>query len=200
MATALVKQMTGGTDEIKARFFYQDYFSFRPQFKIFLGTNFLPKVQQHDDAMWERMKRIPFVVQIPLEERDYDLEETLQRELPGILAWAVEGCKAWLAGGRLVQPTAVTEATAEYRGSMDPVAPFLEECCTLGDPSIVKTKASLLWNTFKKWSGHSPDTAMNMRGFLVNLEQKGFERKQGAGNYFYWHGIGVVNTDDERYS
>ena len=95
LAEGLVKQMTGGVDHIKARFLFQEYFQFAPQFKAYIGTNHLPVIKDSDDAIWERIRRIPFTVQIPKEQRDKDLERTLATELPGILAWAVQGCLDW---------------------------------------------------------------------------------------------------------
>ena len=43
LAEALIKQLTGGTDTVKARFLFEEYFEYRPQFKVFLATNHLPK-------------------------------------------------------------------------------------------------------------------------------------------------------------
>jgi putative DNA primase/helicase len=73
---------------------YEEAFEFTPQFKIFLGTNHLPKITM-DPAVWERVRKIPFAVQIPKAERDKRLDERLRAELPGILAWAVRGCLEW---------------------------------------------------------------------------------------------------------
>jgi putative DNA primase/helicase len=42
LAEALIKQLTGGVDVIKARFLFQEYFEYTPQFKVFLGTNHKP--------------------------------------------------------------------------------------------------------------------------------------------------------------
>ena len=95
LAEGLVKQMTGGVDAMKARFLYEELFEFRPMFKAYLGTNHAPQIKDSDDAIWERIRRIPFTVQIPKAERDKDLEQHLLAELPGILAWAVQGCQAW---------------------------------------------------------------------------------------------------------
>jgi hypothetical protein len=67
LAEALIKQLTGGTDTVKARFLFEEYFEYRPQFKVFLATNHLPKINARDDAIWERVHRIPFLVQIPKE-------------------------------------------------------------------------------------------------------------------------------------
>ena len=52
----------------------------------------------------ERIRRIPFTVQIPKEQRDKDLERTLATELPGILAWAVQGCLDWRKCNDLQEP------------------------------------------------------------------------------------------------
>ena len=60
LAEALIKQLTGGTDTVKARFLFEEYFEYRPQFKVFLATNHLPKITARDDAIWERVHRIPF--------------------------------------------------------------------------------------------------------------------------------------------
>jgi len=52
-----------------------------------------------DNAIWDRIRLIPFNVTIPPEEQDKNLTEKLEAELPGILAWAVEGCLAWQKEG-----------------------------------------------------------------------------------------------------
>jgi len=87
----LVKQLTGG-DRIKARFLFQEYFEFVPQFKLFLACNHKPIVRGTDLAIWERLKLVPFTVTIPPDERDTDLGTKLHAELEGIFAWAVRGC------------------------------------------------------------------------------------------------------------
>ena len=114
LAEALIKQLTGGTDMIKARFLFEEYFEYRPQFKVFLATNHKPKVNPADDALWERVKLIPFEVQIPPDQRDKKLEAKLRDELPGILAWAVRGCLAWQKDDSLREPEAVVHATQQY--------------------------------------------------------------------------------------
>src|SRR2546427_12153844 len=56
---ATVKEATGG-DTMSARYLYQEYFDFRPQFKIWLTTNHLPDIRGTDDAIWRRIHLIPF--------------------------------------------------------------------------------------------------------------------------------------------
>jgi putative DNA primase/helicase len=83
-----IKALTGG-DTVAARFLHQEYFEFRPQFKLWFGTNHKPRIRGTDEAIWRRLRLIPFAVTIPEKDRDPRLGEKLLRELPSILQWAV---------------------------------------------------------------------------------------------------------------
>src|SRR5213594_2754704 len=62
-------------------------------------------------------------VTIPDAEQDKTLPDKLRAELPGILRWAVEGCRLWQAQG-LVAPSAVLAATEGYKNEMDTLGNF----------------------------------------------------------------------------
>ena len=193
LAENLIKQMTGGTDLMKARFLYEEHFTFKPQFKIFLGTNHKPGIRDTDNAIWERIRLVPFIVQIPPEQRDKGLEEKLLTELPGILAWAVRGCLAWQQRGNLGEPAAVLEATAGYRNEMDDVGRFLAEVCLLGHEAY-KTKASVLLTAYHQWCGQQTLTG---KAFAQHLHDKGYESKRsGSGNF--WLRIGLPAPEEPR--
>jgi putative DNA primase/helicase len=196
LAESLVKQLTGGVDAITARFLFQEPFDFQPQFKVFLGTNHKPKVSD-DDALWERIKLVPFVVQIPKGERDKELETKLHAELPGILAWAVRGCLAWYRQKDLGEPDAVTQATTEYRAEMDTLAHFLEECCETNLKDAAKVKASLLAHAYQGWCKRTGNMPLAKLALIKALEAKGFTRHIGHANQYYWHGVGLAAPGDE---
>lgn len=94
LAEGLVKQLTGG-DTVSARKLYSEFFQFRPEFKLWLAANHKPVIRGTDQAIWRRIRLIPFTVTIPEQEQDPDLVRKLTAELPGILRWAVDGCLAW---------------------------------------------------------------------------------------------------------
>jgi putative DNA primase/helicase len=94
LAEVLIKEVTGG-DLISARFLHAEWFSFKPEFKIFLAANHKPVIRGTDHAIWRRIHLIPFNVQIPEAERDKELPDKLKAELPGILNWAIDGCILW---------------------------------------------------------------------------------------------------------
>ena len=64
LAEALVKRLTGG-DKLSARFLYGEYFEFLPSFKLWLGVNHKPNIRGTDEAIWRRIRVIPFAVTVP---------------------------------------------------------------------------------------------------------------------------------------
>ena len=65
--------------------------------------------------------------------------------MPGILAWAVEGCLQWQRCG-LGEPDVVARETGGYRREQDVLADFVEDCCVLASvASISKAVATGLW-------------------------------------------------------
>jgi len=90
-AEARIKALTGG-DTIAARFMRQDFFEYKPQFKIVIAGNHRPGLRSVDEAIRRRFNLVPFATTIPSEERDPELTEKLRNEWPGILAWLIQGC------------------------------------------------------------------------------------------------------------
>src|SRR5215471_21647987 len=199
LAASLMKQLTGGTDSIKARFLFEEYFEYRPQFKVFLASNHKPKANPTDDALWERVKVIPFTVHIPKPDRDKQLEAKLLEELPGILAWAVRGCLAWQKADSLGEPAVVIDATQQYREEMDTLTRFLDECCFVREDDYVKVQATRLASAYQLWCRRTGETPLTNTAFITALEQR-FERKRGHANQYYWHGVALADTDDEAHT
>ena len=74
-----------------------------------------------DDAIWNRIKKVPLGVVIPKAEQDRSLRDKLRAERSGILNWALEGCLEWQREG-LGEPEEVRLATEEYREDIDTFA------------------------------------------------------------------------------
>jgi putative DNA primase/helicase len=133
-AEAKIKVLTGG-DVISARFMRQDFFEFKPQFKLVIAGNHKPALRSVDEAIRRRLHLIPFSVTIPPEERDKDLGEKLKKELPAILAWAIDGCREWQKLG-LTPPNVVSEATNEYLAEQDAIGRWIEDRCVVRPKSL----------------------------------------------------------------
>lgn len=181
-----VKEATGG-DPIRARRMREDFWQFDPTHKIFLATNHKPVIRGTDYAIWRRIKLVPFTVAIPDAEQDKQLPAKLHAELPGILAWAVQGCLVWQRDG-LGTPDAVTEATAGYRQEMDVLGAFLAECCVIGD--YAQVKASDLYAAYTAWCTTNGEHALVQRNFGIQLSERGLERYTNNGSW--WRGVGLL--------
>jgi len=183
---ALIKQLTGG-DQVTARFLYNEYFEFKPQFKLVIAANHKPEIQGVDHGIWRRVILIPFDVTISEEEIDKDLLVKIREEFPGILAWAVQGCRDWLERGLLI-PESVASATSEYRSEMDVVENFLEDCCAV-EPSQ-KAALGQLFEAFRNWSNQACQDFVGKKAFGNLMRQKGF-RQSKSGNVRYWDGVNI---------
>jgi putative DNA primase/helicase len=189
-AESLVKQLTGG-DRVRARRMRQDFWEFDPTHTVFLATNHKPEVRGTDNAIWRRIRLIPFTDTIPPDEQDKKLPEKLRAELQGILAWAVEGCLEWQLDG-LQAPEEVRQATGEYRSEMDVVGAFLNECCELGEDRTVS--AADLYRAYGEWCKDTGETQEKQRKFGSKLtERRRFDRYRGGktGGHM-WRGVDLL--------
>ena len=193
LSASLVKTLAG-SDPVTARSLYKAPITFKPAAKIWLATNHLPKVPADDDALWERIREIPFGVTIPEDERDRYIRSRLHESEHGaaILAWAVEGCLLWQEEG-LRQPDAVREAGRSYRAAMDPVARFIEECCILEPP--LWTASAVLRQEYEDWCREQGETCVGGDAFASRLRSSRCEpqknsRRGGRG----WKGIGICGA------
>ena len=186
LSEVIIKQVTGG-DTITARFLYAEHFEFRPQFKLFVACNHKPIIRGTDHAIWRRIRLIPFSVTIPDSEQDKTLSAKLHAELPGILAWAVQGCLDWQREG-LGLPKEVEVQTSEYRAEMDTLQQFFDECCVINETARVET--GLLHRAYSEWAERSEEWVMSAKALGLRLKERGFLPRASHGRRF-WYGIGL---------
>jgi putative DNA primase/helicase len=195
---AKVKDLTGG-DTISARFMRGEWFSFRPQFKIWLGTNHKPVIRGTDHAIWDRLRLIPFTVRIPEDEQDKDLRDKLLAEAPGILAWAVQGCLSWQRDG-LGAPNDVTAATAAYRTEQDVFGSFITDACV--EHANARITAKDLHAAYQQWCEETGERPLTQKAVGQRLGERGFDSvRTGKARTRTWLGIGLRDDstppDDE---
>lgn len=187
LAEAVIKDLTGG-DRIVARYLHQEFFEFDATFKIWMYGNHKPIVRNTDEGIWRRMRLIPFTVTIPREEVDPYLTLKLIEELPGILNWALTGCKEWMENG-LGESPAVHQATAEYRSEMDVLGTFISEICILGNDKSVTAKD--LYEQYSIWCTDFGERAMSQRQLGIRLKERGFHMRRATAGARWWDGLSV---------
>jgi len=191
LAESKVKQLTG-RDTVTARFLFGEYFSFRPAFKLWLSTNNKPEIQGTDDAIWDRVRLIPFNQRFEGKRADGTLPEKLREELPGVFAWMVRGCLEWQEHG-IGEPQSILSATKEYRAEMDALASFFEDACIIRKDLM--TPATRLFGEYDDWAWKSGEKKETKKSFGMRLKERGFQNKKiTSGKHkdrMGWFGIGL---------
>lgn len=191
---ALIKRLTG-EDLVRARFLFQEYFTFEATFKIFLMTNHKPRLSD-DYATWRRVKLIPFNKTIT--NIDNNLNSKLREEFPGILRWAINGCLKWQSMG-LGSAKEVDDATSQYREEEDVLGSFINENCVVGDHQSISS--SILYAKYLSCIKASSERhitqkefvrAMQNRGFIKDMRTYGPEKGK-----MFWKGIGIKGGIEE---
>lgn len=195
-AEVRIKQLTGG-DTISARFMRQDFFEYRPQFKLTVIGNHKPVLRNVDDAARRRFNVVPFTRNPAVPDKQ--LEKKLKAEWPAILRWMIEGCIDWRENG-LMRPTTVVDATTTYFSEQDILRQWLDECCDEG-PFKSDTVDALFksWANYALANGEKPGTttrfsqAMQRFGFVAVKHTPGRNSKRG----FTGVEVKPVDTSDQ---
>ena len=169
-----LKRLTGSS-EITGRSPGEKPFSFQSQAKLWISTNHRPIIT--DDAMWRRIKPIPFTC-VP-ERPDPDLKDYIFDEnggLPAVLSWAVEGAIKLLNSSStdaLGTCKVVSEAAAQYKKNEDRIGIFLEE------ETKVNPEASIgmddLYLCYKIWSERRGERGLSQIAFDRKLRDRTME-------------------------
>lgn len=191
LAESKVKNLTG-SDTVTARFLFAEPFDFRPEFKLWLSTNNKPVIHGTDDAIWDRIRLIPFTQRFAGDQADHALPRKLRDELPGVLAWMIAGCLDWQRRG-MGEPEQVRNATEGYRVEMDTLAAFFEDRCVIHPKAEVP--ATPLYKAFQEWCAESGEADESQRRFGGRLQERGFESFTITSGAFKslkgWRGIGL---------
>lgn len=182
LSAALLKTLTG-SDTVNARFLHENSFDFKPQFKIFTNTNYLPTVTDLTLLTSGRVKIIPFERHFEEFERDLGLkDEFFQRKnLSGILNWALEGY-AKLRRSGLDMPQSVKDATLAYHRENDKVGLFIEE--RLIEDGSCEERTSDIYYAYQSWcreNGYFPENARNFKTALANVGEIVRKRPRNGG-------------------
>lgn len=193
LAEAKIKELTG-QDTVTARFLHAEWFDFIPEFKIWLGTNHKPVIRGTDQAIWDRIRLIPFTVRIQNPKPRREIDAAFHQEMPGILSWAVQGCLAWQKDG-LGMPDEVRQATDEYRREMDSIARFIDECCYIREDLSVSSGE--LYEAFAAWAEATGGEAVgaeipSSNYFGRRLTEHGFKAFRGTGGVWRRQGVTLL--------
>lgn len=193
IAEGKLKRITQGMGKIKAVRKYENPFEFYETHKLWIDGNHKPTVRGTDQAIWNRLRLMPFNVKIADADIDRALPEKLLAEAEGIFAWAVAGATRWYRE-RLGNPEVIESATRNWREASDHLGRFIEERCITGD--AFQASASNLYSEYKRWAESGGEHALTSTAFGLRLVDREF-RKETTRRGIMYFGIGLT-ADSER--
>lgn len=198
LAESTMKQLTGG-DTINAKHMGQNPVNFEPSHSFFMLTNDLPEVDPRAQAVWARMRVVPFEVSFEGRE-DTTLSADLEACLEAILAWAVAGLAQYQRDGRLIAPAKVKATTDGYRDQNDALTQFLAEECVIGNGSVNKANlaaAYTRWQLANRKESLTPHMITKRMKALIEDRPETFggisETRTAGGT---WRGLGLLEQGD----
>ena len=180
---ALVKTMTGN-DTMNARFLHENSFDFKPQFKLYINTNYRPAINDLTLFSSDRVVIVSFDRHFGEQEQDKNLKElfAMPNSQSAILNWLLEGYRLIQSEGLMI-PDSVKAAIAEYRKESDKVARFTEECLEQRDGYEVRT--SDVYKSYTQWcddNGCRAESAAKFNQALSSFATLERKRPDSGGN------------------
>jgi len=181
--SAQIKSMTGN-DTLNARFLHENSFDFRPQFKLYVNTNYLPVINDMTLFTSGRIKIVPFNRHFSENEQDKTLkaEFTKPENQSAILNWLIEGYKKIQTDGFNI-PKSVLEATADYEHSSDKISLFADE--RLIEDALSDIKTAEVYTVYHSWcieNGCYPESRKNFNQALRNFGNVTRKRPSAGGD------------------
>jgi|MDTC01.3.fsa_nt_gb P4 family phage/plasmid primase-like protien len=153
-----LKQMTGG-DKMTTRGLFKETTQFKPQFKMVLMCNDLPKLAGNDGGIWRRIEVVKYIAKFtdnpkpcPAAPHQYLADEQLSSKLK---EWNLLFMIKLLSKYRDYDkegtnpPPAVKDETKSYRTSNDIIANWCADDLVESDEFCSFTE---LWDAFQRWS------------------------------------------------
>ena len=164
------KMLTGG-DPVDAEMKGIQHFTYTYSGTILVSTNHMPVFNDDKgEHMAERLKFLHCRNPIPATDRDPFLRDKLSHELSGILNWALEGLKDFIANGYQLPKCESSEALmTRYRQKYDTIFAFVSECCVVDKKaSIRKTDLEAEYNQYCNDNNLSAVADRNMQDRMAS--------------------------------
>lgn len=163
---------------------------------VLLTSNKLPRVKDNSDAVFNRSAIIKLTNQFPEEEAKSDIAEPIiEKELPGILLWALNGARAALKRGYFMEPEHLRQQRNEYKSDNNPAAEFLVNALIPDAHYRVRTKdiyAAFLAH-WDEEQGHNqkPWSQRALGSSLKDLFPRAYSKpgKHDGELHRFWYGV-----------
>ena len=162
--------VSGGEIEYQKK--NKDKYPAKCRARFVMATNSLPTFVDKSDGIWRRLRIVPFGEQITDEEKDVNLAEKIIRdEMPGVLAWALDGLAKVIKQGGVSESDSGKRVKDEHRVGCDHERQFMSENYVRGG-SDDRIKSTALYEHYKEWmqaNGYRPLGAGKFKARVVDI-------------------------------
>ncbi|MGM9551716.1 MAG: phage/plasmid primase, P4 family [Clostridia bacterium] len=167
-----IKIMSSG-ETLAARQLYSQAFTYEPEFKCIIDTNYLPQISGTDHGIWRRIRVVPFEHTVTKDKLNKNLLNELKQSRKAVLAWLVKGAVKYYSEG-LGTCEAVNKATKRYRKSQDTLGGFIDACIRKAEGAEVR--ARMLYEAYLLYCADNFLTPMSETKFGKDFAVRGFTR------------------------
>lgn len=195
-ADAVVERLLSitGEDMLTVDRKFKEPWSGKLSTRFVILSNELPKFRDASGAIANRLVILQMTESF-LGREDRALDRRLRGELPGILAWALQGLDRLVRTGRFTVPSSSDDATNLMMDLASPVSAFVRERCRRGPSEDVSRDG--LYDAWKVWAEDNGHRAGAKSTFgrdvrAVVPEVKVTQPRTGDGRARMYAGIGLL--------
>ena len=176
-----------GEDTLTVNRKYRDQWTGKLPCRLHVLSNEMPKLGDASAAIIGRMVLL-VLTHSWLGKEDFTLEERIQKELPGILNWALDGLHRLTVknGNRFTRLPSAEESIAQMRDLASPIGAFVREECDV--QAGYEIEVDKLYGAFKVWAENNGHTKSSKQVFGRDLhaavpslrkpQQRGTEKRR----------------------
>ena len=153
-SSKMFKQLVTG-EPVSDRHIYGETFTLYNRAKFFYSTNVMPTFDGLDGGLRRRLLIIPFYREFKNNDidKDYDLSEKLDEELPGIIYWAIQGAKRLVENSyRFTESEATTKMMEEFEDEASTALRYFRDNCAIDSTNISWIPLQKIYDDYLHWA------------------------------------------------
>ena len=195
-----------GEDTLTVNRKFRDQWTGKLPCRLHVLSNEMPKLGDASAAIIGRMVLL-VLTHSWLGKEDFTLEERIQKELPGILNWALDGLHRLTVknGNRFTRLPSAEESIAQMRDLASPIGAFVREECDV--QAGYEIEVDKLYGAFKVWAENNGHTKSSKQVFGRDLhaavpslrkpQQRGTEKRRRVYSGIRLKPLGTAEPDDK---
>lgn len=158
--------VSGDATDVNRKF--KEAISFVPKVKYAFASNALPTFKGINKGLLRRINIVPFHKIVRDEDVNLNLGDELLAELPGIMAWVIEGGRRLIANKfKLSKSSALAETREEFILEVSSPCRFFRECYEVDNKEV--TSRFEMYGQYQRWCINNGAQALKATGFYREI-------------------------------